>query len=71
MVEVVADDGVPLKNGAVLDLQNELAGLSIVFTANAYAVRVDDGNPWIEMFSASVAWPSVAATPATWTQIEV
>lgn len=61
MTVLVSSEGISPKNSAVLALQNEPAGLVLVFTDNVYAVRVDDGNPWFELFS----------TPLVWAEIEV
>ena len=71
MTVVVSDEGVSPKNNAVRDLQFEAAGFSIVFTDDVYAVQIDNGNPWFDVFSVSVQWPTVTAIPATWTPIEV
>lgn len=49
------------KNEAVQMLQVEIAGFALDFAENVYAVRVNDGNPWVELISETLTWTRIEA----------
>lgn len=59
--EPIVIGNVSQKNEAVQMLGTELAGLTFDFRENVYAVRVNNGNPWVELISETPIWTLVEA----------
>jgi hypothetical protein len=62
MAGVVVEGDVAPDNSAVRALGTEPQALEIDFMSNLYAVRVSDGNPWIEILSDPASWAVIVTT---------